>query len=110
MRDTSAAPRHEHADVELTEFLHAVQGGCRDSFARLYSATSPRLFAVVMSLSRSESEAEEILQDVYVMVWTRCAQFDANKGKAIHWLAGIARNAATSSLLRQSCRSTRVSR
>ena len=104
MRDTTAVPRREAADVELTAFLNAVQGGCRTSFARLYSATSPRLFAVVMKLSRNASEAEEVLQDVYVMVWTRCAQFDANKGKAIHWLAAIARNAATSSLRRRSCR------
>lgn len=44
------------------------------------------------------------------MVWTRCAQFDANKGKAIHWLAAIARHAATSSLRKRSCRPQNSSR
>ena len=104
MRDTVTGPHREESDTELTAFLHAVQGGCRASFARLYSATSPRLFAVVMSFSRNASEAEEVLQDIYVMVWTRCAQFDANKGKAIHWLGVIARQAATNSLRKRSCR------
>ena len=104
MRDVGEGPRITDVDEELTVFLHAVQGGCRTSFERLYSATSPRLFAVVMRLSRNASEAEEVLQDVYVMVWARCAQFDANKGKAIHWLAAIARNTATSSLRKRSCR------
>ena len=104
MRDVDEGSRGTDVDEELTVFLHAVQAGCRTSFERLYSATSPRLFAVVMRLSRNASEAEEVLQDVYVMVWTRCAQFDANKGKAIHWLAAIARHAATSSLRKRSCR------
>lgn len=110
MRDVGEASGGTDVDEELTAFLHAVQGGCRTSFARLYSATSPRLFAVVMRLSRNASEAEEVLQDVYVMVWTRCSQFDPNKGKAIHWLAAIARHAATSSLRKRSCRPQNSSR
>ena len=42
-----------------------------------------------------------MLQEVYVKVWNRCAQFDANKGPAIYWLAGICHHSAIDSLRRR---------
>lgn len=43
---------------------------------------------------RDRSEVEDALQDVYIRVWQRAAQFDPTRGAAMGWLIAIARNVA----------------
>ena len=94
-------PDRTHPDEELAALLLAVRDGSRPSFARLYMLTSPRLFGIVLRVNADRAEAEDVLQEVYVKVWNRCAQFDANKGSAIYWLAGICHHSAIDSLRRR---------
>ena len=94
-------PESSHPDEELAALLAAVRDGCRPSFARLYVLTSPRLFGIVLRVNADRADAEDVLQEVYVKVWNRCAQFDANKGPAIYWLAGICHHSAIDSLRRR---------
>ena len=94
-------PESTHPDEELTALLLAVRAGCRPSFARLYLLTSPRLYGIVLRVNTDRADAEDVLQEVYVKVWNRCAQFDANKGSAIYWLAGICHHSAIDSLRRR---------
>lgn len=91
-------------DAELAALIHAVRQGCRPSFARLYALTSPRLFGMILRINRDRADAEELLQEVYVKVWDRCAQFDAGKGPAIFWLTGIAYHGAIDGLRRRQSR------
>jgi RNA polymerase sigma-70 factor (ECF subfamily) len=81
-------------DQTLNALLQAMQNGCVASFERLYGLTSPRLFGIVLRIHPDSAEAEDVLQDVYLKVWCRCAQFDADKGSVMHWLSGIARYSA----------------
>jgi RNA polymerase sigma-70 factor (ECF subfamily) len=37
-------------------------------------------------------EAEEVIQDVFVQIWTKAGTFDAAKGHAFHWALSITRN------------------
>ncbi len=95
-----ADPNFDELDVELTAVLLGVGQGCRTSFARLYNLTQRRLFSIVLKIQTNHSEAEEVLQEVYLKAWNRCAQFDARKGQVICWLAGIARYSAIDNLRR----------
>ena len=98
--EQGADPNFDELDVELTAVLHGVGQGCRTSFARLYNLTQRRLFSIVLKIQTNHSEAEEVLQEVYLKAWNRCAQFDARKGQVICWLAGIARYSAIDNLRR----------
>ena len=89
----------ENAET-LGRLVVAAGGGCRASFARLYTLTNRRLFGIVLRLQPHRGDAEEVLQEVYVKVWRHGASFDAGKGCAIHWLIGVARHAALDSLRR----------
>lgn len=86
---------------ELAPLLIKVKTGCRVSFGRVYSLSSPRLFGIILRIKNDRAEAEEILQEVYLKVWNASDQFDAGRGQAIHWLAGIAHHGAIDSLRRQ---------
>lgn len=97
-------------DQTLTALLQAVQNGCIASFERLYGLTSPRLFGIVLRIHPDGAEAEDVLQDVYLKVWCRCAQFDADKGSAMHWLSGIARYSAIDGHRQRGSRPTPIRR
>ena len=94
----------DRTDQNLTDLLLAMQNGCTASFERLYRLTSPRLFGIVLRIHPNGAEAEDVLQEVYLKVWRRCAQFDADKGSAMHWLSGIARYSAIDGHRRQASR------
>ena len=97
-------------DQTLSALLQAVQNGCIASFERLYGLTSPRLFGIVLRIHPDGAEAEDVLQDVYLKVWCRCAQFDADKGSVMHWLSGIARYSAINGHRRRSSRPSTINR
>jgi RNA polymerase sigma-70 factor (ECF subfamily) len=83
------------ADPEaLAANLAAVAGGDREAFERLYRSTSAKLFGICLRMLSDREEAEDVLQEVYVTVWGKASQFDAERASAITWLAMIARNRA----------------
>jgi RNA polymerase sigma-70 factor (ECF subfamily) len=50
---------------------------------------------------RRRSVAEEALQDVYVRIWQRAAQFQMSRGKALAWMVTIARYCAIDLMRRE---------
>lgn len=74
------------------------------ALAELYDRHSRLLFGLILRIVRDRAEAEEILQDVFVRVWTRAALFDARLGGPIAWLVRIARNGAIDRLRAQRSR------
>ena len=97
-------------DQTLTTLLQAVQKGCIASFERLYGLTSPKLLGIVLRIHPDRAEAEDVLQDIYLKAWCRCAQFDADKGSVMHWLSGIARYSAIDGYRRRTSRPHTVRR
>ena len=79
---------------ELVPLLRATASGDRRALATLYQRTSAKLYGICLRLLASESEAQEVLQDVYVTVWQKAARYDEAKASPITWLAVMARNKA----------------
>lgn len=79
---------------ELAALLGAVSRGDREAFANLYRRTSAKLYGICLRLLRSEPEAQDVLQEVYVLVWRKAERFDSGRASAITWLATLARNKA----------------
>lgn len=100
---TAAGPAD--SDAELTTLLQLACRGCEKSFSRLHALTRRRLFRIVQAICRNQADAEDALQDVYLKVWRRRAQFDVHKGHAIQWMSGIAYRSAIDHLRRPDVRS-----
>ncbi len=65
----------------------------RSAFETLYSATSAKLFGIILRVLKDRAAAEEILQEVYLRLWQGVAEtFATGKASPISWLATIARN------------------
>lgn len=90
------------ASHELNPLLRLVATGDRQALGDLYGRTSAKLYGICVRLLGSQTEAEEVLQEVYVTVWKNAARFDPLKASPITWLAILARNKAIDRLrLRQ---------
>ena len=79
---------------QLAAVLVRVAAGDRAAMAIVYQDTSAKLFGVCLRILRDRSEAEDVLQDVYVTVWRKAAIFDPGRASPITWLVAIARNRA----------------
>lgn len=78
----------------VVAMLAAVGAGDRSALKMLYEATSAKLFGVILRILPERGEAEDVLQEVYITVWRKAAEFDATRASPITWLATIARNRA----------------
>lgn len=79
------------ADSEVAGLLAGCARHDRDAFQRLYDRTAPQLLACLIRILRQRALAEDALQDVFVQVWNRAAQYEPGRGSAWGWLIAIAR-------------------
>jgi RNA polymerase sigma-70 factor (ECF subfamily) len=89
------------SDEELTRLLQRCAAREGVALQRLYELTSPLLFAILTRMLRRRAVAEEALQDVFVTVWQRAAQFQPERGAPKAWLVSIARYRAIDMLRRE---------
>ncbi|HEX8048508.1 sigma-70 family RNA polymerase sigma factor [Rhizobium sp.] len=80
------------ASEEVETLISRVAMRDQKAFAALYRHTSPKLYAVCLRILRNKTDAEEVLQEVYVKIWQRAERFLASEGPAMPWLTTIARN------------------
>ncbi len=85
----------------LVGLMHRVAVRDRAAFSTLYAATSAKLYGVILRILRRRDVADEVLQEVYVQVWERAAQYDESKASPITWLATMARNRALDEIRRK---------
>lgn len=86
-------------DIEHMILRVAMQD--RAAFEALYSATSAKLFGIVLRVLNNRAAAEEVLQDIYLSLWQGgAATFSSGRASPISWLAAIARNRAIDRLRR----------
>jgi RNA polymerase sigma-70 factor, ECF subfamily len=78
----------------LSDALVRTGNGDRAAFELLYRKTSAKLFGVCLRIFTDRSEAEEALQDAYINIWNRAAQFERGRASPISWLVIVTRNRA----------------
>ena len=76
---------------ELARLLQATARGDRHAFARLYELTAPKLLGAGVHLLKRRELAEDVLQDLFVKVWHRASDYQAERGGVLTWLYSIQR-------------------
>lgn len=79
---------------ELGLLLAAVQRGEQGALRDLYRRTSGKLYGICLRVLADESEAQDVLQEVYTTAWAKAGRFDPAKARAITWLSVLTRNKA----------------
>lgn len=78
-------------DSLLDECLLQIAGGDTHGMERLYRLTHVRLYGYVLSVVRNVADAQDILHDCYVSIWSGAAGY-RSVGKPMAWIFTVAKN------------------
>ena len=67
----------------------------------LYDRYSPLLYTLIKKIAVEKSLAEEILTEIFVIIWRRIELFDIYSGNVYTWLVTLARNKAVDTVRRK---------
>ena len=81
-------------DVRLAE---RIASGDESALCELYAAYGKRLLAYALRLTGDQAKAEDVVQDVLVVVWRTAGRY-RGEGRFIAWLLGIVHHTALNSL------------
>ena len=87
-------PRMIQPELSEEDLLQRAGRGDARAFDQLYDRMAPRLFGLLRQMLHDEREAEDILQDGFVLLWERASTFDADRSKAFTWAVMLFRHKA----------------
>lgn len=70
----------------------------QQAFQWLYENYSAALYGVLLKIVREEEQAQDLLQEVFVKIWSNLSSYDTQKGRLFTWMLNIARNTAIDSI------------
>jgi len=82
-------PPEETRDEQL---LHRAGRGSEAAFAELFRRRQGEIYRFALQMSGREQVAEEVVQEVFLIVIRTMNAFDSRRGTVRAWLFGIARN------------------
>lgn len=85
------------------ELLARSAQGDETAFAEFYDSTCRLLLALVTSVVRDRSMAEEVTQEAYMYLWRHSARFEPGLGSATAWITTIAYLGAVERTLKLRC-------
>ena len=93
----NASPKHEQSPLPAPEtdeeLVDHVLAGDKDQYARLMRRHNQRLFRAVRAILRQDDQAEDVVQEAYVIAYQNLAGFRRESAFAT-WLTRIAVNEA----------------
>src|SRR5215210_298607 len=92
---------------DAAALLDRVARGDASSFEQLYDRYASMLYALLLRILGRPEDAQEVLQETFVKVWTNATLFDANRGSEAAWLISIARSRGIDRLRSRRVRSDR---
>ena len=92
----------ENNNLSDKELLLKVAGNESKALEELYDRYSPVLFTLINKIVREKSAAEDLLSDIFVIIWQKINLFDSETGNVYTWMINLARNKAIDYVKRKS--------
>jgi RNA polymerase sigma-70 factor (ECF subfamily) len=86
-REAVLVPAEASDDASL---IFRMQRGDHEALGLLFDRFSAMVFQIGCQILRDDGEAEELVQDVFLNVYRKCASFDHTRGSVRGWLRRIA--------------------
>lgn len=81
--------------------MRRVAAGDGGAFAHVFEHHSPPALGLLVRILGRRSEAEEVLQEVFLQVWTQAGRYDAERASLKGWILMLARSRALDRLRRR---------
>jgi RNA polymerase sigma-70 factor (ECF subfamily) len=83
------------SDVDL---MLGIQSGHAHALSQLYDRYNGIVKALILRIIHNETEADDLLQEVFMEIWNQAKSFSAQKGKPVGWMVTLARRRAIDAL------------
>jgi RNA polymerase sigma-70 factor (ECF subfamily) len=83
------------SDVDL---MTGIQAGDPDALSQLYDRYSGIVKALILRIIHNDTEADDLLQEVFMEIWNQAKNFSATKGKPLGWMVTLTRRRAIDAL------------
>lgn len=77
-----------------TVLLERIAAGDYSAFGEFYDRHSARVLGLLMRMLQNNSDAEDVLQEVFYQVWTHAGRYDFHRASPAAWLIVLARSRA----------------
>ena len=82
----------EPAQENDVALLKAIAAKDEAALAQLYDRYRVILFGLLMRILNNREEAEDVLQELFLQVWRKAADFDESRGRPFTWLVTLGRS------------------
>src|SRR5438132_2840562 len=76
------------SDVDL---MLGIQSGDADALSQLYDRYNGIVKALILRIIHNDTEADDLLQEVFMEIWNQAKNFSAQKGKPLGWMVTFPR-------------------
>lgn len=94
------ADRPAGAEPDDAELMRRTAGGDRDAFAMVYRRHQGTIFRFARLMTGSDAAAEDIVQEVFLVIMREPARYDVRQARLSTYLYGIARRQTRRRLIR----------
>src|SRR6202047_235226 len=96
--ETETGPRARTTMPELEpgapsdlDLMRAIQAADPEALSQLYDRYNGILKALILRVIHNETEADDLLQEIFMEIWNQAKNFSAQKGKPLGWMVTLAR-------------------
>jgi len=100
---TSAKPIAAPVEVEPgaptdVDLMLGIQAEDEDALSQLYDRYNGIVKALILRIIHNETEADDLLQEVFMEIWNQAKNFSAAKGKPLGWIVTLTRRRSIDAL------------
>jgi RNA polymerase sigma-70 factor, ECF subfamily len=95
---TLGLPTLKPGDPTDVELMCGLQNEDPEALSQLYDRYNGILKALILRVIHNEAEAEDLLQEVFLEIWSQAKNFSSKKGKPLGWMVTLARRRAIDGL------------
>ncbi len=87
--DAAQDPAAEHRELAAS-----LARGDKAALARLYDLLAKPLYSLAVRITNDSAEAQDVVQDVFLQLWNKAADYEPSRGSYFSWAATLTRNRA----------------
>ena len=91
---STALSAKDEPQVSDSVLMSRIRAGDEDALAALHDRYAQIVYSVALRVLGDTSQAEDILQEIFLQLWRNPQSFDSNRGSLAAWLSVIARHRA----------------